>query len=151
MYNRGRRQRAQPLRSAAPIAGAWRVLDFSFWGQLPTSKRVPWPYLPPPTPSNLKKQAWKCSIWDHAFCLDRITINVAVAFEEWRYFLVFSNSTKTECMVCNMHHLIVCILCPQKSNFSCLETDTIPVFEVREVSLCNSAKNCSKMNFKPHF
>ena len=61
-------------------------------------------------------------------------------------FFFFSHSTDTECMVSNMHHLRTCILCPQNSYFSCLETDTIPVSEVREVSLCNSTKNCSKMN-----
>ena len=66
-------------------------------------------------------------------------------------FSLFSDSIKTECMVSNMHYLKPCILCTQKSNFSCLETDPIRVFKVREVSLCNSAKNGFKMNFQPHF
>ena len=55
------------------------------------------------------------------FCLHRITNNVAFAKTSEGTLLVFSNSTDTEPMVSNMHHLRVCILCPQKSNFSCLE------------------------------
>ena len=75
--------------------------------------------------SKRKKQASKSSFWNHAFCINRITINVAFAKKSEPRFSLFSNSTYTECMVFNMHYLRPCILCPQNTNFSCLETDTI--------------------------
>ena len=59
----GQRQRAKPLRSAAPCKGCMACSRlFSSEVNFQPQKRVPWPYLQPPAPSALKLQAKKCSI-----------------------------------------------------------------------------------------
>ena len=151
-FARGPAAEGEALKIRRPLQRVHGVFwTFSSEVNFQPQKRVPWPYLQPPAPSILINLTSKSSIWNHAFCPHRFTNNVVFAKKSADTFFIFRNSTDTECMVCNMHHLRPCILCPQNTNFSCLETDTIPVSEVREVSLCNSAKNGSKMNFKPHF
>ena len=100
-FARGPAAEGEALKIRRPLAGRMACSGLFLLRSTSNLKEGPMALPSAAGPFSVKLQATKCSIWNHAFCLHRITNNVAFANKSALTFFIFSSSTDTECMVSN--------------------------------------------------